>query len=215
LSKQSYRDLLDIFIKLTEIYIENIDKIIIDSKYLLFLLQNIVVFIMHTLTHGNYIIYIIYIINLYSIITSNNNNNNNKLNIFKYSIKFSIFFVIIVDSSKITEGQEIRLIKILLHFSYLDKVYEKINKEIESDSTEKYIMVVNTIEKIISKALSEFCKRKENQYALFQNPEVFDLFYKGLDSPNDESRKYLAKSLAYLSLRNGKDFTKDFIYKFN
>jgi len=158
LSKQSYRDLLDIFIKLTEIYIENIDKIIIDTKYLLFLLQNIVVFIMHTLTH--------------------------------------------VDSSKITEGQELRLIKILLHFSYLDKVYEKINKENENDSSEKYIMVVNTIEKIISKSLSEFCKRKENQYAIFQNPEVFDLFYKGLNSPNDESRKYLAKSLAYLSLRN-------------
>ena len=106
-----------------------------------------------------------------------------------------------MDSSKITEGQEIRLIKILLNFSYLEKVYEKI--ENENDSNEKYLMIVNTIEKIISKALSEFCKKKENQYAIFQNPEVFDLFYKGLTSHNDESRKYIAKSLAYLSLRNG------------
>ncbi|OUM70014.1 hypothetical protein PIROE2DRAFT_1959, partial [Piromyces sp. E2] len=97
-------------------------------------------------------------------------------------------------------GHELQLIKILLQFSYLKHVTEKIYEE--NDSDEQYLNIVTTIEKIVSKTLSEFCKRKENQYVIFQNPEVFDLFYRGLTSQNDESRKYLAKSLAYLSLRN-------------
>jgi len=33
-------------------YIENMNKITIESQYLLFLLQNLVVFLMHTLTSG-------------------------------------------------------------------------------------------------------------------------------------------------------------------
>lgn len=90
----------------------------------------------------------------------------------------------------------------MLNFSYLKQVDEKIHNE--NDSNEQYLNIVSTIEKITSKTLSEFCKKKENQYVIFQNPIVFDLFYKGLTSQNDESRKYLAKSLAYLSLRNGK-----------
>jgi len=111
-----------------------------------------------------------------------------------------LMHILINGNSKIIEGHELQLIKILLNFSYLEQVHEKIRNE--NDTNEQYINIVLTIEKIVSKALSEFCKKKENQYAFFHHPEVFDLIYKGLSSQNDESRKYLAKSLAYLSLRN-------------
>jgi len=156
LSEESYKDLLDVFIKLANLYIENMNKISLDTQYLLFLFQNLVIFLMNILLKA--------------------------------------------ENSNITEGKEIEIIKILLNFSHLECVYKKIHRE--NYDNQQYIVLVSTIEKIVSKSLSEFCKKKEHQYALFQNPEVFDLFYKGLTSKNDESKKYLAKSLAYLSLRN-------------
>ncbi|KAL6635699.1 hypothetical protein LY90DRAFT_672655 [Neocallimastix californiae] len=156
LSEQSYKDLLEVFIKLTNLYIENMNKISLDTQYLLFLFQNLVIFLMNILLKA--------------------------------------------ENTNITEGKEIEIIKILLNFSHLECVYKKIHRE--NYDNQQYIVLVSTIEKIVSKSLSEFCKKKEHQYALFQHPEVFDLFYKGLTSKNDESKKYLAKSLAYLSLRN-------------
>ncbi|ORX59273.1 hypothetical protein BCR36DRAFT_343216 [Piromyces finnis] len=155
LSDKNSEELLEIFIRLTNLYMENINKITIETQYLLFLFQNLVVFLMHTLINEN---------------------------------------------TKIIEGHELQIIKVLLNFSYLKLIREKIHNE--NDDNEQYLNIVWIIEKIISKTLSEFCKKKENQYVIFKNPEVFDLFYKGLTSNNDESKKYLAKSLAYLSLRN-------------
>jgi hypothetical protein len=156
LSEQNNKDLIELFIKLSNLYIENMDKISLDTQYLLFLLQNLVIFLMDIL------------------------------------VKTEI--------SNITEGNEIEIVKILLNFSYLKPIYKKIH--MENFDNQHYTILVTTIEKIVSKGLSEFCKKKEHQYALFQHPEVFDLFYRDLVSSNDESRKYIAKSLAYLSLRN-------------
>jgi len=156
LTVQNNKELIDIFIKLSNLYIESLNKITIDTQYLLFLFQNLVIFLMNILVKA--------------------------------------------ENSRITEGKEIEITKIILNFSHLESVYKKIHKE--NFDNQQYILLVSTIEKIVSKSLSEFCKKKEHQYAIFQHPEVFDLFYKGLKSSNDESRKYLAKSLAYLSLRN-------------
>ncbi|ORX80865.1 hypothetical protein BCR32DRAFT_293612 [Anaeromyces robustus] len=158
LSEQNNKELLDIFLKLTKMYMENMNKIEIETSHLLFLLQNLVVFLGNALMKA--------------------------------------------ENSKIAEGKEVQLIKVLLYFSYLKEVHEKIKNESNITDKERHLLIVNTIEKIVSKSLSEFCKRKEHQYAIFHNPEIFDLFYKGLTTVNDESRKYLAKSLAYLSLRN-------------
>lgn len=62
---------------------------------------------------------------------------------------------------------------------------------------------MNNIEKIAAKAVSEACKKKEYQYIIFQHPEIFDSFIQGFHSENEEAKKYIAKSIAYLSLKNG------------